>query len=186
MYLFILYSCINNQAGNQTRTYIGTQYDKEDLGIRWGFANSSLFPSLSEVQTRCGQTQQTGQSRDRLKEPYVVAAAFNLDFFWLFFCRYSGSGSSGAASMRKVRADCDPAVLLNNSFNCLNGTNSVCTHLLLYLNVTIVDFSHQAISQLSLTDSAWWLKWIYFAVFYDLQIYFHSICYKSDGSIQAG
>lgn len=52
--------------------------------------------------------------------------------------------------MRKVRADCDPAVLLNNGFNCLNGTNLVCTHLLLYLNITIVNFSHQAISQLSL------------------------------------
>lgn len=57
--------------------------------------------------------------------------------FWLFFRRYSGSGSSGAASMRKVRADRDPAViLLYNGLNCLNGTNLVCTHLWLYLNVT--------------------------------------------------
>lgn len=41
---------------------IKTQYGKEDLGIRLGFINSSLLSSLSEVQTHCGQTPQTGQS----------------------------------------------------------------------------------------------------------------------------
>lgn len=58
-----------------------------------------------------------------------LVAAFNLACLW--FCRYSGSGSSGAASMRKVRAVCDPTVILVNS-SLVMATQRVCTHLLLY------------------------------------------------------
>lgn len=49
------------------------------LGICWGFKNVSLLPSVSEAQTHCGQTQQTGQSHDHDMAEGTVSfvAAFN-------------------------------------------------------------------------------------------------------------
>ena len=83
----------------------------EFLQITEGSLLTSL--SLSEAQTRCEPTQQIGE--------FVVTDSLTACLWWVErvgsgsfvvtsnpvhpFCRYSGSGSSGAASMRKVGED---------------------------------------------------------------------------------